>query len=207
MLDNSQHEFRTAELTPDLLSTPFRVQTNWHVITGAPSSGKTTLIDQLANQGFQTVPETPHLYIEREMAKGRTIHEILANRAALQRSIVEMQLSVEGGLGETDLVFLDRAVPDCLAWNRALGLDLNEILLECFHHRYASVFILDPLPYQGNGVRDHDGVKVGYLDEWLARALGYEVVRVPVLAPDQRLAFVLERLSEQGLVVQLDGED
>jgi predicted ATPase len=195
------------ELDPDLLSTPFEVQTNWHVITGPPSCGKTTLVDQLANQGFQTVPETAHLYIEREMAKGRTIHEVLADRAALQRDIVKMQLSVEGGLRETDLVFLDRAVPDCLAWNRALGLDLNEVLLECFHHRYASVFVLDPLPYQENGIRDHDGVEVGYLDEWLARdysALGYEVVRVPVLAPDERLAFVLERLSEQGLTVQLD---
>lgn len=210
MLDNPQHEFRTAELDPGLLLTPFRVQTNWHVISGAPSCGKTTLIDQLANQGFQTVPETPHLYIEREMAKGRTIHDIFANRAALQRGIVGMQLSVEGGLRETDLVFLDRAVPDCLAWNRALGLDLHEILLECFHHRYASVFMLDPLPYRENGIRDHDGVEVGYLDEWLARdysALGYRVVRVPVMSPKERLAFVLERLSEQGLMVHLDGAD
>jgi hypothetical protein len=30
--------------------------------------------------------------------------------------------------------------------------------------------------------------------------LGYRVVRVPVLAPQERLAFVLERLSEQGLI-------
>lgn len=37
-----------------------------------------------------------------KMAKGRTIHEILANRAALQRGIVGMQLSVEGGLRETE---------------------------------------------------------------------------------------------------------
>ncbi len=46
MLDRPQHDFRTAELDPDLLSTLFRVQTNWHVITGTVSSGKTTLIPQ-----------------------------------------------------------------------------------------------------------------------------------------------------------------
>jgi len=77
------------------------------------------------------------------------------------------------------------------------------MLLECFHYRYASVFILDPLPFQENGVRDYDSAVVGYLDEWLTRdysALGYRVVRVPVLAPQERLAFVLERLSEQGLI-------
>jgi predicted ATPase len=148
MLDSSQHDFRTTELDPDLLSTPFRVQTNWHVITGAPSSGKSTLIDQLADSGFQTVPETARLYIEREMAKGRTIHPIRENGAALQRGIAEMQLSIEGGLRAIDVAFLDGAVPGSLAWYRAYGLNPNEILLECFHHRYASVFILDPLPFQ-----------------------------------------------------------
>jgi predicted ATPase len=202
MLNTPQHDFRTTELDPDLLSTPFRVQTNWHVITGAPCCGKTTLIDQLANQGFQTVPETAHLYIEREMAKGRALDEII-RAATTQRAIEEMQLKAERGLRATDLVFLDRGLPDCLAWDRLFGLNLNEVLAECFHHRYASVFILDPLPFQGNGVRDDDAAKVGNLDEWLARdysALGYRVVRVPMLSPEERLAFVLERLSEQGLI-------
>jgi predicted ATPase len=66
MIGTPQHNSRTTELDPDLLSTPFRVQTNWHVITGAPSSGKTTLIDQLAAKGFRTVPEGARLYIERD---------------------------------------------------------------------------------------------------------------------------------------------
>jgi ABC-type molybdenum transport system ATPase subunit/photorepair protein PhrA len=76
MPDNSVHEYMITELDPDLLSTPFSVQTNWHVITGAPCSGKSTLIDQLADSGFQTAPEAARLYFERELATGRTIEEI-----------------------------------------------------------------------------------------------------------------------------------
>ena len=203
MPEKSQHDFSTTALDPDLLSTPFRVQTNWHVITGAPSCGKTTLIDQLANQGFQTVPETAHLYLEREMAKGRTIHEIRANMAAVQRGLIDTMLEVEHGLRANDVLFLDRAFPDTLAFCRAYGLNPNEILLKCFHYRYASVFMLDPLPFQANGTRDDDAPRVGYLDEWLARdysVLGYRVVRVPVLSPRERVAFVLRKLSEQGLM-------
>jgi predicted ATPase len=204
MFDNPRHDFRATELDPDLLSTPFRVQTNWHVITGAPCCGKTTLVDQLAKQGFRTVPETARLYIEREMVKGRTIHPIRANAAALQRSIKDMQLSIECGLRVNDVLFLDGAVPGSLAWYRVFGLNPNEILLECFHYRYASVFILDPLPFQPDDQRVEEIVTIaGYLDEWHTRdysALGYSVVRVPVLPPKERLDFVLERLSEQGLI-------
>ncbi len=203
MLDSPQHDDRFTELDPDLLSTPFRVQTNWHVITGTVSAGKSTLTDQLADRGFQTVPETGRLYVEREMAKGRTIDEIRENMAAIQIAIKDMQLEIEHGLRANDVVFLDGAVPGSLAWYRAFGLNPNEILPECFHHRYASVFILDPLPFQENGARDDDAAIAGYLDEWIARdyrALGYSVVRVPVLSPQERVAYVLERLSEQGLI-------
>ncbi len=203
MPDSSQHDFRTTELDPDLLSTPFGVQTNWHVISGAASCGKTTLIDLLADKGFQTVPETARLYIEREMAKGRTIHEIRENGAAFQRRLIDMQLGIEGGLRAIDVVFLDRGVPDYFAYCRVFGPNPNEFLAEYFPHRYASVFMLDPLPFQENGARDEDASIAGYLDEWHARdysALGYNVVRVPVLSPQERLAFVLERLSEQGLI-------
>ncbi len=203
MLDSPQHDLRATELDPDLLSTPFGVQTNWHVITGAQSSGKTTLIDQLVDKGFQTVPENARQYFEEEMARGRTIDEILENGAALERVLIDLQLRIEGGLRAIDVAFLDRAFPDCLAFCRVVGLNPNEILAECFHHRYASVFILDRLPIQQDGLRIQDDALAAFLDEWLARdygALGYSVVRVPVLRPQERLAFILGRLSEQGLI-------
>ena len=204
MPENSQRDFRTIELDPGLLSTPFGVQTNWHVITGAPSCGKTTLINLLADKGFQTVPEGARQYMEREVARGRTLDEIHANAVTLQRGIKDMQLEIERGLRANDFTFLDRAVPDTLAWYRVFGLNPNEFLLDCFHHRYASVFILDRLPVQrSRTLGPEDDVSAAFVDEWLARdyrALGYRVVRVPVLSPQERLAFVLERLSEQGLL-------
>ena len=196
--------FKTKKLDPDLLSTPFRVQTNWHVITGAPCSGKTTLIDQLAEKGFQTVPEIARQYFEREMARGRTIEEIRENDAALQRCLIDMQLRFEGGLQAIDVLFLDRAFPDCLTFCRVMGLNPNEILSECFHHHYASVWLLDRLPVpRETPLGPEDEATASFVDEWIARdysALGYRVVRVPVLSPQERLAFVLERLSEQGLI-------
>ena len=203
MPDSPKHDFLTTELDPHLLSTPFGVQTVWHVITRGPCSGKTTLISLLADTGFQTVPETARLYIEREMARGRTIDEIREDADALERGLIEMQLRFERALRATDVAFLDRAVPDCLAWWRVFGLNPNEFLTECFRHRYASVFVLDPLPIQPDGFRPEDEAVAAFLDEWIVRdysSLGYQVVRVPVLAPEERLAFVLERLSEQGLI-------
>lgn len=202
MHDSPQYDFIITELNSDLLSTPFKVMTNWHVITGAPSCGKTTLINQLAEKGYHTVPESARLYMESEIAKGQTVDVIHADAARLQRGIINMQLSVERNLHPSIFTFLDGAVPGSLAWYRVFGLDPNEILGECFHHRYASIFILDLLPLHLDGLRFEDDTHINFLDEWHNRdyrALGYNVVRVPVLALEERLAFVLEKLAEQGM--------
>jgi predicted ATPase len=176
------------------------MQTNWHVITGASSSGKTTLIDQLAAKGFQTVPEVGRQYFDRELAKGRTIDEIREDRATLTCQLYDMWVKLLSGLRANEVLFLDRGLPDSLAFYRFAGMDPNEILPDCFQHRYASVFMLDRLPYQQDGIRAGDDTSAAYFDSWMERdysAIGYNVVRVPVLPPDERLAFVLERLSEK----------
>ena len=203
MVDDPLHDFQTIELDPVLLSTPFRIQTNWHVITGAPSCGKTTLINLLTDKGFQTVPEGARQYMEREVARGRTIDEVHENGAALQHAIEDMQLSIEAGLRADDVLFLDGSVSGSLSWCRIFGLNPNEILPDCFHHRYASVFVLDRLPLKLNGFRFDDDAFIGFLDEWIDRdhrALGYDVVRVPLLPPEERVVFILEMLIEQGLM-------
>lgn len=203
MPDSSQREFNTIALDPHLLSAPFAVQTHWHVITGAPSCGKTTLLNLLAEKGYRTVPETARLYMESEIARGRSIDEIHGDPAGLQRRIIALQLEVEGGLPADDILFLDGAIPGSLAWYRLFGLDPNQILPECFHHRYASIFILDQLPLHQDGLRFQDEALIGFLDQWHTRDyrdLGYNVIRVPVLPPEKRLLFVLERLP------QVDGD-
>ena len=202
MRDKPLLGFRTTALDPDLLSTPFGVQTQWQVLTGAPCSGKTTLIELLAGKGFRTIPQIGRVYVEAEMAKGRTTAEILETAAVNQRHIAEMQTRFERELRVDEVAFLDSGSPDCLTYCRVLGLDPNAVLPECFHHRYASVFILDRFPFQQDGVRFEDDATADLIDEWLVRdyaALGYDVVRVPILPPQERVAFVLDKLDEQGL--------
>jgi len=200
MFDSPEHDHKFSELDPDLLLTPYKLQTNWHVITGTASSGKSTLIGQLSDSGYQTVPETARLYLEMEMAKGRTAQEIHSEGAALQSGIIDMQLEFERQSKASDFIFLDRAVPDLLAWYRVRGLDPNVIIEDCFHHRYASVFFLEQLPFQTDEQRIEEVACIaGYLEEWHIRdynALGYSIIRVPVLPPEERLAFVLEKLSD-----------
>jgi predicted ATPase len=201
MTTHPQHKYSTTALDLDLLATPFGVQTNWHVITGAPSCGKTTLINLLAEEGYQTVAEGARQYIEHEVARGRTIGEIQADPSGTQHAIKNSHREIERGLSPAEFLFLDRAVPDCLGWHRVFGLDPNEFLLECFQHRYASVFFLDPLPLDRNGFRYEDETMIAFLDKWHPRdyaALGYEVVRIPVIPPGERLAFLLENLASRG---------
>jgi len=210
MPDSSQHVFRAIELDPELLSAPFRVQTNWHVITGASCSGKTTLIDLLADKGFQTFPEVGRQYFKREFAKGRTIDEIRVDRPTLTRQIYDLWIKLLRGLQAAEVTFLDRGIPDGLTFFRTAGMDPNEILPDCFKHRFASVFLLDRLPYQQDEVRAGDDETATFFESWTLRdyvALGYNVVNVPVMPPEERLAFILETLSEDGLMYPLDRDD
>ena len=203
MPGNRSRKHITTALDPNLLTAPFDSRTNWHVITGAPSCGKTTLIDLVAAEGYRTIPEWAREHMEQEIVQGRTIDEIHADSTALQRRIFDQQLTTERGLQANEILFLDGALPGSLAWYRVFGLNPNDILPNCFHHRYASVFILDRLSHQLDGLRFEDEKISDLLDEWISRdyaALGYDPVRIPALPADERLEFLLERLSGWELI-------
>ena len=200
MVGISQKRYLVQELNPELLSSTFKIQTNWHVITGAPCSGKTTLIDQLSRTGHRTANETAREYFEIEMAKGRTSQEIRDSGHPTQIGIFGIQQRLENKLRPEEVVFLDRALPDSLTFHRVFGMNPDQLLLECFKHRYASVFVLDRLPFAREvQLGPEDEIPARFIDKWLEldyAALGYHVVRVPVSPPKERLSFVLETISE-----------
>jgi hypothetical protein len=64
------------------------IPTNWHVITGAPCSGKTAVIEALARQGYRIVPEIARSYIESRLACGATLNAIKADALAFESHIL-----------------------------------------------------------------------------------------------------------------------
>ncbi len=51
-------------------------QTNWYVITGGPSSGKTTTVNLLKERGYITTFEHARHYLDTQRLKGKTIDEV-----------------------------------------------------------------------------------------------------------------------------------
>ena len=96
--------------------------TNWYVITGGPSSGKTTTVNLLRDRGYTTTIEHARHYLDLQRIAGRTVEEVRAKQRQFQRGVLDMQLAEEAPLDPDATVFLDRAVPDSLAYYRFLGL-------------------------------------------------------------------------------------
>ena len=118
--------------------------TNWCVITGGPATGKTTVINLLSERGFKTTIEHARHYIDTLKDEGNTVEEIRANKRKFQLGILDMQINQEAELNAADLVFLDRAIPDAMAYYQFLNLEYDKKLLDAVEKAsYKKIFILD----------------------------------------------------------------
>lgn len=132
-------------------------ETNWCVVTGGPSSGKTTTVNILRRRGYTTTIEHARHYIDTERVTGKTVAEIRANQIAFQRAVIDMQIEQEASLDPQANVFLDRALPDALAYYRFLSLGPDaDYLARLRPAVYRAVFVLDLLPLAPDNSRTED---------------------------------------------------
>jgi len=173
--------------------------TNWNVITGGPCTGKTTVVEMLGVSGYTTTIEHARHYIDSHKEQGRTVDEIRANKRKFQRGILQMQMEEENGLDPNEMVFLDRALPDALAYYRFLGLDYDEDVVEMSaRYCYRTVFILARLPLINDYARLEDvesQIRIHNLIIEVYNTYPCPVVHVPVLPPQERVEFILKNVS------------
>lgn len=171
----------------------------WYVISGGPSSGKSTTIALLAGRGFQVTTEKARQILDEEMAKGRKADEVRGEGDWFQQLILERELAMDAALDPAATIFLDRGIPDGYAYERYLQLTPNPALAaESRVHRYRRVFVLDPLQLHDDGSRIedeqaqqdiHDAIVATYLE------LEFDVVPVPVMAAEDRVEFILSQID------------
>jgi predicted ATPase len=173
-------------------------KTNWYVLTGGPGSGKTTTIEIIASRGYETTIEHARHYIQTQMQKGRTVEEVRRNQEEFQMGVLEMQIEQETMLNPKNTVFLDRALPDALAYYYFLDLPINKKITDALNlYRYKKVFILECLPFVQDYARREDEIAQKKIHELLIKVyndLHFPITHVPVLPPDERVDYLLSNL-------------
>lgn len=171
---------------------------NWYVITGGPSSGKTTLIEQLAEHGYLVAPEIAREYIEQLLAHNRTLDSIKNNERQVQKDILTLALEREQNLDPKQMMFFDRGVADSLGYYKYYHLDETQIIEACQRIRYKKVFYCHQLPVAADKVRIEDlsaAQEIGSLIYQSYQQLGYDLIELPAIPVEERLALILANIE------------
>ncbi len=171
------------------------------VIIGGPGTGKTTIIDGLLAKGYCCYPE-----ISREVtmeAKKQGIEQLF-----LENPLLFSELLLEGrkkqfnnAVAETqDVVFLDRGIPDVLAYMHYIGDSYPVFFdLACREHIYTKIFLLPPWEeiYVSDDQRYENFEQAKLIYNHLTETYqkyGYNLIEVPKGTLEERIHYIINQL-------------
>lgn len=171
------------------------------VITGGPSSGKTSLINHLDSQGFICMEEVSRQVILEARKDGIEqlflTDPMLFSTKLLNHRHQQFLAALESDQSQ---LFYDRGMPDVIAYMDFFGSDYPEDFEKpCFDHRYDYVFLLPPWEdiYTQDNERYETFEQAVIIHDALLNAYkkyGYEVILVPEGSIENRTAFILNTL-------------
>ena len=106
-------------------------------------------------------------------------------------------MKLEMRLPKDKTIFLDRGIPDTIAYYKLYGFDTQEILKTFKGKRYKKIFFLEPVKFEKDYARTEDeiaAIKLGDLIKEAYINLGYAVINVPIMSVDERVKFILSNL-------------
>jgi len=170
---------------------------HWYVITGGPSSGKTTILKEFKKMGYTIYLEAARVLIDQEMTEGKSLKEIRGNEAEFQRKVLKIKIDVEKTAPKDKVVFFDRAIPDSIAYYQICGLSPKEVLKFCPKRKYKKIFFLEQLPFDQDYARIEDNKSIKKLNKLLKESyekLGYKVVTIPAASVKRRVKKILTEI-------------
>lgn len=174
------------------------IPTNWYVITGASASGKTSMIKRLIKKGHRGVFEIARTHIDNEMKKGLTLEEIRNDEIKFQWDVLKLKLKIEENLNNEDTVFLERGMPDSIAYHEVIGGDPEEMLRHCEKYRYKKIFFLEARPYSKDYARIEDektALKIGGEIYKCYKKLDYHIEIIPIMPTvEERVEVILSKI-------------
>lgn len=179
------------------------------VVTGAPGSGKTSVVNRLEKSGFTCLHEVIRDMTLEAQEKGdlalsasnpiaAVSDPMLFNRNILAGRIRQFEKAAEI---KKPLTFFDRAIPDVLAYMDFFNQKYEDDFINaCTTNVYDKVFLLPPWKeiYISDNERFESYEEATQLHDHLSqtyRRFGYDLVEVPFGTIKERMDFILNSLD------------
>lgn len=171
-----------------------------YVITGGPGFGKTTLVDYLKNLGFKTGDEVARAIInEQRRIGGDVLPE--KNIRVFQRAVLNRRVAFYQSVGNNEIAFSDRGIPDQLAFARYKRFGAPDVLVQYAREFSYNkiVFVTPPWEeiYQNDATRNENFAQASELHHIIVdvyEELGYSVITLPCVEVKQRAEFILNQI-------------
>lgn len=182
------------------------MKNNWYVVTGGPSTGKTTLLSQIKQQGYGVIPEVARSVIDENLAVGVSVAKLRSDEKKFQELVLERKITIEASLNRNTITFFDRGIHDTTAYLMAHNFAVEpwvEAIVD--KSSYKKVFLLEPLEkFEKDYARTEDADFAKRLHTLLYDAYsncGIEVIIVPPLNIKSRVNYILKHLNQEGSVL------
>lgn len=172
------------------------------VITGGPSTGKTSVIEKIERKGFFCFSE-----ISREItleAREQGIPQLFVSDPLLfSERIIEGRIRQFQAADQLDSspVFFDRGIPDVVAYMDCFGQPYGDTFEEsCKNYRYDHIFLLPPWKeiHEADNERYENFEEAERIHTFLEKAYtyyGYKIIPVPKETVKGRVTFILDKLK------------
>lgn len=179
------------------------------VITGAPGTGKTVIVEELERQGYHCYHEIIRSMTAAAKKNGKS-KEMVSNPLVFvddpllfNKKLLDGRTKhfLESTKLEERICFFDRGIPDVLAYMDYFGQEYpNEFKKVSKAYLYDIVFILPP--WEKIYVSDNERMETfkeaqelhGHLMETY-QSLGHEIIVVPKTTIEKRVSFILDNID------------
>ena len=178
------------------------IRKNYFILTGAPGSGKTSIIEELRKKNIFCVDEPAReILAEQRLIKGSGLPEInpqLFSDLLLSRSI----MLYKSFLHKKEIVVFDRGVSDNYAYAKLFSLDTTSY--ENAAYQYQSnkfIFMLSPWKeiYKTDDERKmsfEESMLFHHYFKEIYKKTNCKIIEVPKISLNKRVDFIVKRLLE-----------
>ncbi len=173
------------------------------VITGGPGSGKTSIINNLINRGYNCLEEVSRQVTLKARESG--IEQLFLTKPLLFSELLLKERKaqfIEASNFPNKTVFLDRGIPDIIAYLDFIGDNYPALFLEaCKNNVYDQVFILAPWQeiFISDSERYENFDQSIEIHEHLVNTYSkynYELLDVPFNSIDKRVDYILKNIEK-----------